>query len=233
MSRVCYSCGLTTNSDGNLIVATSGTSGDNTKFPVTDTCTITNGTHIYCDSTSGAIYGEPEKFFRARRFGKALTAPNVNVALTDLAPADDTKTNILTPISIIFENPSPCRPMNFLIESGISHVRLNVIEDGGEGLTEVEFGTELTLSGDVSFGPTDTGHQIWAGNVNDASQPNIPDLNLTFDSMGARSYIATQIIPAGGSITISLQGWMKLASSTTLSNCLNLTIDLVYTAWND
>lgn len=231
MARVCVGCGLTTDANGNLIVDVSGTAGD--EFPVTTDCTVAGGTHIYCDSATGVLYGEPEKFFRMRRFGKALTAANVNVDLTDLAPADNTKTNILTPISIVFENPSPCRPMNFLIESGISHVRLNVIEFGGEGDTEVEFGTELTVTGDASIPTGDTGHQIWAGNVFDSSQPNIPNLDLTFDSMGARSYSNAIVIPAGGSITIKLQGWMKLNSSAALSNCLNLTIDLVYTAWND
>lgn len=227
MARVCVGCGLTTDSLGNLIIAASGAAGDNTKFPVTTACTTAKGTHIYCDSVTGELFGEPEKFFRMRRFGKSLSGPE-DMYLGDLTNGDtDVDTAFGAPIVLNFTNPSPCRPMNILIESGISHAQINSDPPGGSFF--VKIGTTLGITGDVVVAVAATGHQIWR-----YSNPGFTTTeSVVFDSMGARAYSNTVVIPAGGTITMTLQCMVNLFLIDATANVNNLTIDLVYTAWND
>jgi hypothetical protein len=221
LSRVCVACGLAVDVDGNLVVATSGTAGD--AAPITSTCTVASGTHIYCDPTSGKLYGEPEKFFRMRRFGKNLV-PDDPIDVHTLAPTDNNNHIVGTPAVLAFTNPSDCRPMNFLVESGISHCRL---DHSAGGDFEVEVQTTLGITGAVSLADTGTGHQIWRFKSDSVLEA------AAFDSMGARSYLDTMVIPPGGTITLYLKGFIRITAADATCTIQNWTVDVIYTAWHD
>lgn len=235
MARVCVGCGLTTDSAGNLIVAGSGVVGDNSAFPVTTDCGATAGTHIYCDSATGELFGEPEKFFSMRRVGKNLIPnnPQIDPGTLPGATSDSTPFNVGTPMVVAFTNPSPCRPMNMLIEAGVSHMLFQHGGTGEDGTGDyhIEAGTTMTITGSVAVPAQGMGHQIWQHK--DQSFTTTTDYGAIFDSMGARSYANPIVIPAGGSVSLSVQGFITIFSEQGGCFVQNFTIDLVYTAWND
>lgn len=206
MSRVCInSCGLKVDSSGKLGVNTSGT------WPYSPAVSAA-GTKTYCDPTSGALYGIPEKF-DIRQFVKASVGSGsfamnaIPVIGGGTVPVDTNEHHVAT-ASITIVNPSAVLPMSFHVETGVDHC--NVTKSSSSGGFNIFLDGQLTITGDATLTATQMGHQIWAAT----------GVVIQFDTMNSVDRYAGAI-PAGGTATFQVDGYVRLSSydgSSTVSN---------------
>lgn len=246
MAKVCVGCGLTTDTDGNLIAAVSGVAS---AFP--NGCDVATGTLLYCDASDGKLYGAPEKFSKFDRVGKLFQQSNVPARITSLVSQDGVLKDISseglntatsadkTPLSFTIKNPSKCLPFYVYLESGVSHANFtyHTKDDGtGDGGDfNIELSSYVTITGNVdqTFAGH-TGHQIW-GFDTDSN-----DEGIVFDTMGARATVkpvtGTKFtITPGGTMNVKANPYISLDlnGNSDVANLLNYTIDVNWWGSND
>lgn len=193
-TRVCTSCGLTTDSDGKLIVNVGGSA-----WPYA--CAQTEGEDLYCDPATGRLHASPEKFYLNEELVVVHQAGNtdqVNAFATVGAGPTDVGTGTL-----VITNPSTCRPMTLVARFGLEHVQFVKI---GQGSTEIVVGAHMLVSGSIAdnTGSQPAGHQSWRHDTDEA------DFNrIIFDSQRP-SAVRRYTLPAGGSATFELRGMLDL-----------------------
>lgn len=234
MSKVCFSCGLTTDSDGNLIVNTSGT------WPFA--CDITNGAPIYCDPTTGKLYLPPEKFRLTGNMVAHVSGTNLIGSAAFGSPdvgGDETQV-VLTSVDVLnsnpvaavtthdtgsatvsITNPSACRTMVVDLEVGVNHAFFRY-SPGGGGISSVFIDSHLAVSGDFAIPEFPVGHQIWMASGTTALQYD------TENSVGRRQFT----ISAGGNLAFRLDGYMQLFSDNGNTTIRELSYILAWDAYN-
>lgn len=239
MAKICTSCGLTTDSDGNLIVDV-----NDSAWPLT-ACAYTSGTPIYC-GTDGALRGPAEKFSQFNRIGKNFITENG--ITTDSQPNrmthwEPTQSGVLTdissdgngtangaggkaPLTFTIPNPSKCLPFYVYMEAGISHAYVHY--EGNPGSFTFEASAFITVTGALQNFTGHTGHQIWGFDTHGTHE------EIVFDSMGARATVDPNgsdtkfTIAAGGTITVKLNPFIAvdLSGTSTVADIKNLTMDV-------
>lgn len=204
MSGVCFACGLTTDSSGNLIVNT------NSANFATDfaSCSESAAGKIYCLS-DGHLGTAPDSFVEfdfvtTQGFSGSLeqfAVSGIPIGGTSLSPLPGATA------SFSVTNPSPCRTMALYLRVGVNHADFHSFTTGA---SRVEISGNFSASGALSFPASPVGHQIWGATTN----------GTEMDSTGAYG-TRLFILPAASSVTFTVQTYMTIFSSngnTTLTN---------------
>lgn len=187
---VCIECGLTTDSEGRLIVNTGSS-----VWPYA--CDEGNGASLYC-GTDGILRAEPEKFTQFQQVFVTHIAASSEMNAAGLGTPMDTANDSALTGSLTVTNPSDCRAMTAVIEWGVRHAE-GIIN--GVGLTNYQVGARLENSAAAILGDV---HQHWRYNGQDASSI------ISFDSMGSTRKTSVTIA-AGASETFTVFGYFILA----------------------
>lgn len=210
-SRVCISCGLTTDDQGRLIANT----GD-AVWPYG--CPETNGVPIVCGADGVLRLGQPEKFHtRNIQYSGSLSGQADSATFGSPTPGG-AAVDFGAPLVYVLNNPSSCLPMTVASRHGIHHCALGKT---GAGDAFVLYGTRLTVSGGI-VAVTDA-HQAWRHNGSVTS--------ITFDTMNStRTDVYT--LAAGGAATFTAQRYILVTGTTNIPNLTSHVALLDVDAWN-
>ncbi len=209
MAKVCFSCGLTVDSQGRLIVNTGGA-----EWPLG--CAETNGQAIYCGA-DGVVRTAPEKFHtREQRFSPSATGQVTSATFGSPTIGGGTE-DWGTPLTYVLANPSECLPMRVAVRYGIHHAIWAKI---GAGNSQTLYGLRLAVTGSIV--DTNEVHQQWRhdGSVNQVSM----------DTPGQETLMFT--LPAGGTATFTATPIINVASYNGNTTLTNLILVLDVDAWN-
>lgn len=200
MPKLCTSCGLTTDDDGNLIVNVDGA------WPYT-CAEATNGGAVYCDSVTGVLHVDPPPYYREFQGRVQINVGSADptdavFGSPDVGSGQDPGIPPAT-ASFVVTNPSSCRPMTLYINHGIEHFLFTVTAPTGVGLQargDVQPQSRIDISGDGGVLVDVGAHQHWGF---EAENGEI----FRADSMSNYIDVATSyVLPAGGSCTVKLSG---------------------------
>ncbi len=196
MARVCTGCGLTVDGSGNLIAKTSGS------WPYAPTVDSA-ASATYCSPTSGELFGAPEKFHLsefvlANQGSGAPTQLNVFGATVGGPAVVITGDHMLT-----VTNPSPVLPMTLKLRAGILRAAIDVY---GTGKTECLLFTKVAATGSISFAATDLGGNGRYVTFTGAAGADKFTADSQWDVCAPQFYT----LPAAGSATFTINGWMQL-----------------------
>lgn len=188
MPKLCTGCGLTTDDDGSLIAAVSGT------FPYTAACGASGGGKVYCSAVDGKLYVDPPPMFRLWRFVNEIQGSGgesddlTDYGVTEAAVSGGNVTKTFTATAGTVTNPSSCVPMQLFVEIGIQHA-LFTIDSGGpsaadSAIGDVQIEAYYTLSGGITAFEQGGGHQHWGGTASNPGGSTNREI-LRFDSSGA------------------------------------------------
>lgn len=189
-SKVCTSCGFTTDEDGRLIVNTGGSA-----WPYE--CNQANGEDLYCDPDTGRLHASPEKFYLNEEL-VVVHQTGDSDQLDDWVPIGVGPT-LVGSGTIDIVNPSLCRPMRLVARFGLEHAQFVII---GSGSTEIVIGVQVTVTGAIAdtTGLQPAGHQSWRHSTTEADFGRI-----IFDSQRPQS-LRRYTLPPGGTATFTLKG---------------------------
>lgn len=187
MSKVCLgACGLTTDTNGNLIVKTAG------PWPYPGT-PASSGDPIYCDPNTGGLFVPPPKY-QILQFVDAM--PGSGQLNTYGLTIGGGAGYITGPFAVTVANPSVERPMFLVVETRINRASVDIYD---AGKTEFQIYPELTISGAITQAAT-----AYGGRYTTATQHTAGD-KFTDDGPGAENLPQFFTLPAGASATFSLR----------------------------
>lgn len=149
-------------------------------------CADTQGAAVYCGA-DGAVRVDPEKFtiFQSVEVVDGSAQTNTFAAV-GTGPQD-----VGGPVAMVVTNPSSCRDMLLIVETGVRHAQLVL---SGAGANEVTIGAHFDVVGSIIDTQNQVGHQRWrfGGGT-----------TITFDSQRPSQRFTYTLVPSG-SATFSL-----------------------------
>ncbi len=211
MARVCISCGLTTDSQGRLIVNTGGAEWEYA-------CAESNGVPIVCGSDGVLRSGMPEKFHvREQEYSSTRNGLATSATFGSPTPGGGS-VDFGDPMVIVLENPSDCLPMRVAVRFGIHHMAMTKT---GSGNTSILVGVDLTVTGGIVA--TNEAHQQWRhdGSVN----------AMIWDTQNGTETLLFDLA-AGATATFSAQNHIIVTAYNGNTNITNHLGVLDVEAWN-
>lgn len=212
MARVCTSCGLTTDTQGRLIVNTGGAA-----WPYV--CAYSNGIPIVCGADGVLRLAEPHKeHVRTVQISAALPSAQVTSAQFGSPAIGGANATFGIPLTHTVTNPSPCLSMTIAVRSGVHHA---VWTKTGNGDSRTQYGAVLSNTIDLSVADA---HQQWqhSGTVTQV-------LN---DAMNSTTVTMFTLAP-GAAVTFTLQAYINVPTYNGNTALTNLQYVLDIEAWNN
>ncbi len=209
-ARVCYSCGLTTDDQGRLMVNTGGA-----EWPYG--CVETNGVPIVCGADGILRSGMPEKFhIRDQQFTPQVSGQVTSATFGSPTPGGGEE-DWGTPLVYVLENPSDCLPMQVAVRYGIHHAFWTKT---GSGNSQTLYGLRLDVTGSIVT--SNDHHQQWRHDGSITS--------LIMDTASSETQLYT--LPAGGTATFTATPIINVVSYNGNTTLTNLALVLDVDAWN-
>lgn len=159
-------------------------------------CAETAGANIYCDTATGRVLTEPEKFFLWDKLDQPVINSTAN--FNSLAPLGGSSAVGLG-TSAIITNPSNCRAMILKVTAGIQHAFITQPPGSGNGRMECQLDSGLVVSAPATLisPAVQNGHQHWAHSDDTNAE------RATFDTTGSFG-VSFYLLPAGAATTVTM-----------------------------